>query len=112
MDERPLECPGDVFLRSAPEEPRDALGDVERHQDETEHREECDRREPGQERPHRPVAIGRAEVRLQTRRGARYERGMAEAPVTLEGWYTLHEMWAVDWGRWNALPIGERDGVV
>ena len=31
---------------------------------------------------------------------------MADAPVTLEGWYTLHEMWAVDWGRWNALAGG------
>jgi chlorite dismutase len=37
---------------------------------------------------------------------------MAEAPVTLEGWYTLHEMWAVDWARWNALPAGDRDAIV
>jgi peroxiredoxin len=37
---------------------------------------------------------------------------MAEAPVTLEGWYTLHEMWAVDWGRWNALAAAERDAIV
>ena len=37
---------------------------------------------------------------------------MAEAPVTLEGWYTLHEMYAVDWGRWNALAPGERAAIV
>jgi chlorite dismutase len=37
---------------------------------------------------------------------------MAEAPVTLEGWYTLHEMFAVDWGRWNALADAERASVV
>jgi chlorite dismutase len=36
---------------------------------------------------------------------------MAEAPITLEGWYTLHEMYAVDWGRWNALGAAERDEV-
>ncbi len=33
---------------------------------------------------------------------------MADAPVTLEGWYALHEMWAVDWPRWNALAEAER----
>jgi hydrogen peroxide-dependent heme synthase len=37
---------------------------------------------------------------------------MADAPVTLEGWYTLHEMYAVDWARWNALPAAERDAIV
>jgi chlorite dismutase len=37
---------------------------------------------------------------------------MADAPVTLEGWYTLHEMFAIDWGRWNALADVERAGVV
>jgi chlorite dismutase len=37
---------------------------------------------------------------------------MADAPITLEGWYTLHEMWAVDRARWNALPAGERTAVV
>ena len=37
---------------------------------------------------------------------------MAEAPVTLEGWYTLHEFWAVDWGRWNGLADAERASVV
>jgi chlorite dismutase len=34
------------------------------------------------------------------------------APVTLEGWYALHEVYAVDWPRWNALGEGERDAVV
>src|SRR5690349_19393518 len=37
---------------------------------------------------------------------------MSEAPVTLEGWYALHEMYAVDWPRWNALPEAEREAVV
>ena len=37
---------------------------------------------------------------------------MADAPVTLEGWYTLHEMFAVDWGRWNALADAERDALI
>jgi hydrogen peroxide-dependent heme synthase len=37
---------------------------------------------------------------------------MADAPVTLEGWFTLHEMFAVDWGRWNALDGAERDRIV
>jgi chlorite dismutase len=37
---------------------------------------------------------------------------MADAPVTLEGWYTLHEIFAVDWGRWNALGDAERAAVV
>ncbi len=36
---------------------------------------------------------------------------MADAPITLEGWYTLHGMYAVDWGRWNALAVAERDAV-
>jgi len=37
---------------------------------------------------------------------------MSEAPITLEGWYALHEMWAVDWPRWNALADGERAAIV
>jgi chlorite dismutase len=36
---------------------------------------------------------------------------MSGAPVTLEGWYTLHEMWAIDWPRWNAQGEGERAAV-
>jgi peroxiredoxin len=37
---------------------------------------------------------------------------MSDAPITLEGWYALHEMWAVDWARWNTLAEGERDEIV
>ena len=37
---------------------------------------------------------------------------MPDAPVTLEGWYTLHEIWAVDWGAWNALAPADRDAIV
>jgi hydrogen peroxide-dependent heme synthase len=33
---------------------------------------------------------------------------MAGAPRTLEGWYALHRMYAVDWPRWNALEAAER----
>jgi peroxiredoxin len=33
---------------------------------------------------------------------------MAGAPKTLEGWYALHRMYAVDWPRWNALPDVDR----
>ena len=36
---------------------------------------------------------------------------MSNAPVTLEGWFTLHEMWAVDWPRWNALAAADREAV-
>jgi len=31
--------------------------------------------------------------------------------VTLEGWYALHAMYAVDWPRWNLLPPGEREAI-
>jgi chlorite dismutase len=37
---------------------------------------------------------------------------MSSAPVTLEGWYALHSMYAVDWPRWNALAGTEQDDVV
>jgi len=37
---------------------------------------------------------------------------MAGAPTTLEGWYALHEVFAVDWPRWNAAPEPERDAAV
>jgi hydrogen peroxide-dependent heme synthase len=39
-------------------------------------------------------------------------RGVSDAPVTLEGWYALHEMYAVDWPRWNALADGERAAAI
>ena len=32
--------------------------------------------------------------------------------MTLEGWYVLHEMYAVDWPRWNGLGGADRDAVV
>lgn len=37
---------------------------------------------------------------------------MADAPITLEGWYALHEMFAVDWPRWNAVAEAEREAIV
>ncbi len=39
-------------------------------------------------------------------------RRVSAAPVTLEGWYVLHEIYAVDWPRWNALASAERDVIV
>ena len=45
--------------------------------------------------------------------GARYRtRAMSGAPVTLEGWFVLHRMYALDWPRWGALAAGERDEAV
>src|SRR3989475_45408 len=38
-------------------------------------------------------------------------RRVSAAPVTLEGWYVLHSMYAVDWPRWNALGAAERDAI-
>jgi peroxiredoxin len=37
---------------------------------------------------------------------------VSNAPRTLEGWYALHEMYAVDWPRWNALGDRERAAAV
>ncbi len=37
---------------------------------------------------------------------------MSTAPLTLEGWYVLHLMYGLDWTRWNALPAGERAGIL
>ncbi len=36
---------------------------------------------------------------------------MSGAPVTLEGWYALHEMYALDWPRWKTLAASEQDAV-
>jgi chlorite dismutase len=33
---------------------------------------------------------------------------MSDAPVTLDGWYSLHDVYALDWPRWNALRDDER----
>ncbi len=96
-DEGPLQRAGDVLLRPLAEEARDALRHVEHDHHEAEDREEDERGEPGPEL-HTPVAIGRRRPQLQTLGPPRYERTMADAPITLEGWYTLHDMYAVDWG--------------
>jgi chlorite dismutase len=37
---------------------------------------------------------------------------MPAAPVTLEGWYVLHEMWAVDWRAWHEQPAPAREAAV
>ena len=37
---------------------------------------------------------------------------MADAPVTLEGWFTLHDVWSVDWPAWNALAAAERTAIL
>jgi chlorite dismutase len=31
-----------------------------------------------------------------------------EAPQTREGWYVLHDQWRLDWPRWQALTLTER----
>ena len=31
-----------------------------------------------------------------------------QAPTTLEGWYVLHDSWRLDWPRWRALTLTER----
>jgi peroxiredoxin len=41
----------------------------------------------------------------------RYRAGMPDAPVTLEGWFTLHDVWSIDWPRWNALGPDERGAI-
>jgi hydrogen peroxide-dependent heme synthase len=37
---------------------------------------------------------------------------MPEAPGTLEGWYVLHDFRRMDWPRWKALPVEERNAVI
>jgi len=32
--------------------------------------------------------------------------------MTLEGWYVLHDFYAVDWPRWNALPLAEQEVIL
>jgi len=44
--------------------------------------------------------------------GARYRTRAMSGPVTLEGWYVLHRMYALDWPRWGALAAGEREEAV
>jgi chlorite dismutase len=38
--------------------------------------------------------------------------GQGEAPATLEGWYVLHDIVTVDWGRWNETAAGDRERIV
>lgn len=35
----------------------------------------------------------------------------SEAPTTLEGWYVLHDILAVDWPRWNETAAAEREKI-
>jgi peroxiredoxin len=37
---------------------------------------------------------------------------MSAAPITLEGWYVLHLMYSLDWPRWNALSVADREVLV
>jgi chlorite dismutase len=37
---------------------------------------------------------------------------MAGAPVTMEGWYVLHEMWRLDWPRWERVADADRADVL
>ena len=32
--------------------------------------------------------------------------------MTLEGWYALHDFYAVHWPRWNALPVAEQEVIL
>ncbi len=34
-----------------------------------------------------------------------------EVPQTLEGWYMLHDLYAIDWPSWNALDASEKDNI-
>jgi chlorite dismutase len=34
-----------------------------------------------------------------------------EAPTTLEGWYVLHDIFAVDWSRWNDTSAADRQTI-
>ena len=40
------------------------------------------------------------------------EATAAEAPQTLEGWYILHDVYAVDWARWRGLDEADAVGEV
>src|SRR5581483_974150 len=45
-------------------------------------------------------------------RSSGYPAPMSGAPVTLEGWYALHEMYGIDWPRWNVLEAAERTAIL
>ena len=33
----------------------------------------------------------------------------APVPQTLEGWYTLHDVYVIDWPSWRAVEAGRRE---
>jgi len=35
-----------------------------------------------------------------------------EVPETLEGWYVQHEVYTVDWSRWQALSVAEQESII
>ncbi|GIX46977.1 MAG: putative heme-dependent peroxidase YwfI [Candidatus Tectimicrobiota bacterium] len=35
----------------------------------------------------------------------------SEVPETLEGWYVQHDLYTVDWARWQAVPAAERQAL-
>ena len=35
-----------------------------------------------------------------------------QVPQTLEGWYVLHDVYAVDWAAWRTLEAEQRDEIV
>src|SRR5881296_2457868 len=72
------------------------------------------RADPGAPRacPPSSALAGSWEAPFKCPRARAIVRRVSAAPVTLEGWYVLHEMYAVDWPRWNALGAAERDAIV
>ncbi len=34
-----------------------------------------------------------------------------EAPQTLEGWYILHDVYSIDWGKWRVLAPADRESI-
>src|SRR2546426_7401818 len=72
------------------------------------------RADPGAPRPCPPSSAPAAsrEAPFKRPRARAIVRRVSAAPVTLEGWYVLHSMYAVDWPRWNALGAAERDAMV
>lgn len=37
---------------------------------------------------------------------------MSGAPQTLEGWWSQHLIWHIDWCRWKQVPAGDRAGII
>ena len=40
------------------------------------------------------------------------EEPVNEVPETMEGWYVLHDCYAVDWPRWRALSADDRSAII